>query len=424
MVKAMLNSPTCDANGYSNLFSASDFASLKSVGNNKVAATEANGWLVAADQFLSAYCNNIDPVVRVKLLSTLEVRAVMLVHSKKSDTRKNFATIEAIAREFHEDCKREDPKIPLWNKLPQADTSKEPAANTAAAKGLREIGLSVDGLIDDSLLLEKGFKKGQTIKHAKTGELYTITALDANKKTVTCTPVAEEKSQKVSAKAAQAKKVTVLQINRADLLQGAWVPHNETKPKFFTDIASPIDNFEFKANVVAGIVKNAISLEFMKSSEADCVLQTSPDAKVICTKAKKTGAFKLVGISNCLSICPIAKEVGPSWKVIGRGDDFKVVIKSCSNSVPAGAVSPLVSRPFIAKFWSVRDTFDQAVVNCEYKPKVVEVSYFGKKLNIEVPIMVNSAPIPEEGEVIVLKETPTKEPAEMPPAPKKSRKSK
>lgn len=418
MVKAMLNSPTCDPNGYSNIFSASDFASLKSTGNNKAAATTANDWMVAADQFLAAYGNNIDPVARSKLLNILEVRAVMLVHNKKTDTRKNFATIEEIAREFHEDCKREDPKIPAWNKLPQADTSKGPAANTAAAKGLREIGLSVNGLIDDSLLLEKGFKKDQAIKNAKTGELYTITAFDANKKTVTCTPkVAGERSQKVSAKATQANKATViLQINRADLLQGAWVPHKEIKPKFLTDIASPIDNFEYKANVVAGIVKNAITLEFMKSSEADCVLQTSPDVKVICTKAKKTGAFKLVGISNCLTIYPTGKDVGPSWKVIGRGDDFKVVIKSCSNSVPAS----LAPHAFIAKFWSVRETFDQAVVNCEYKPKVVEVSYFGKKLNIEVPVMVNSAPIPDEGDVIVLKETPTKEPSMQPgPAPKK-----
>ncbi len=417
----MLNSPTCDANGYSNLFCPSDFASLKSTGNNKEAATTANGWMVAAEQFLAAYCNKLDPVVRSKLQNTLEVRAVMLVQGKKTDTRKNFATIEEIAREFYEDCKREDPTMPVWNRLPQASTSKEPAANTGAAKGLREIGLSVDGLIDDSLLLEKGFKKDQTIKHAKTGELYTITAFDANKKTVTCTPkVAEEKSQKVSAKAAQAKKVAAIPINRADLLQGVWVPHKIIKPKFLTDITSPTDNFEYKANVVAGIVKNAITLEFMKSSEADCVLQTSPDVKVICTKAKKTGSLKLVGISNCLTICAIAKDVGPSWKVIGQGDDFKVVIKSCSNSVPAGAVSSLAPRPFIAKFWSVRETFDQAVVNCEYKPKVIEVSYFGKKLNIEVPIMVNSAPIPDEGEVIVLKETPTKEPA-MPPAAKRRR---
>ena len=420
MVKAMLNSPTCDANGYSNLFCPSDFASLKSNGNHKAAATAANDWMVAAEHFLAAYGYNIDPVVRNKLQNTLEVRAVMLVQNKKTDTRRSFATIEEIAREFHEDCKREDPKIPAWNRLPQEHTSKEPAANTVAAKGLREIGLSVDGLIDDSLLLEKGFKKDQTIKHAKTGELCTITALDANKKTVTCTPkVAEEKSQKVSAKAAQAKKVAVIHINRADLLRGAWVLHKEIKPKFLTDIASPIDNFEYKANVVAGIVKNAITLEFMKSSEADCVIQTSPDTKVFCTKAKKIGALKLVGISNCLTICPTAKDVGPSWKVIGRGDDFKNVIKPCSNSVPAGAVSSLAPRPFIAKFWSVRETFDQAVVNCEYKPKLIEVSYFGKKLNIEVPVMVNSASIPDEGEVIVLKETPTKEP-EM-PAPKKRR---
>ena len=85
----MLNSPTSDANGYSNLFTATDFTSLKSAGNNKAAATKANDWMVAADQFLQAYGGGIDALVKTRLLSAFEVRAVMQVHNKRSETRKN-----------------------------------------------------------------------------------------------------------------------------------------------------------------------------------------------------------------------------------------------------------------------------------------------------------------------------------------------
>ena len=413
----MLNSPHCDANGYSNLFSQVDFASLNSMGKNKAAATVVNAWLVAADQFLAAYGSNIDPIVRSKLLSVLEVRAVMLVHGKKSDTRKNYASIEEIAHKFHEDCKREDPKIPAWNKLPVK--AFVAVAITATGKGLRET--SAEGIVDDSLLLEKGFKNDQAIKNAKTGEFYKIIALDANKKTVTCIKEAQAKATKDT----KAKKI---QINRVDLLQGVWTPYKEIKPQFLTVIGNPMDNFDYKASVIAGIVKNAIALEFTKSSEDDCVLQTAPDVKVICTKAvKKVGSFKLVGISNSISVQPTAKDVGSTWKVIGWGDDFKVLIKPCSNSVPTGP-SPSskfsqVHRPVISKFWSVRETFDQAVVNCEFKPKAIDVVYFGTKLSIDIPVIVNTANISDEGDVIVLKaDWQTKEPLSAAP-PQKKRKS-
>ena len=133
----------------------------------------------------------LDPLVRNRLLSHFEVRAVMQVHGKKSETRKNYTSIEEIARAFHEECKREDPKIPTWNKLPVL-TSNEPVATATSGKGLREIG-SGEGIVDDSLILEKGFKIDQAIQNAKSGELYKIIALDANKKTVTCIPMENPK---------------------------------------------------------------------------------------------------------------------------------------------------------------------------------------------------------------------------------------
>jgi hypothetical protein len=102
-----------------------------------------------------------------------------------------------------------------------------------------------------------------------------------------------------------------------------------------------------------------------------------------------------------------------------------VVIRPCSNSIPTGAPSPGAPKPFIAKFWSVRETFDQAVVNCEFKPKAIEVVYFGKKLSIDVPVIVNTASISDEGDVIVLKaDWQTDEPESVAKPAQKKRKSK
>ena len=112
------------------------------------------------------------------------------------------------------------------------------------------------------------------------------------------------------------------------------------------------------------------------------------------------------------------------WKAIGFGDDFKVMIKPCSNTIPTVATAG-APKPFIAKFWSVKESFDQTVVNCEYKPKAIEVVYFGNKLSIDVPVIVNTASISDEDDVIVLKaDWQTDEPESAAKPAQKKRRSK
>ena len=54
MVKAMLNSPTADSNGYCNLFGNADFKSISAMGNNRARASEANAWMLDAEAFFES----------------------------------------------------------------------------------------------------------------------------------------------------------------------------------------------------------------------------------------------------------------------------------------------------------------------------------------------------------------------------------
>ncbi len=206
MVKAMLNSPTADANGYCNLFGNADFKSISAMGNNRARASEANAWMLDAEAFLKAYGHRIEEATSKKLLNSLQVRMVMVVHSKSAPTRANFTKLVDVAREFHRECKNADLRIPEWNKLPAAAPSK--TQSTSVKAGLRETGST----ISDALLAEKGFVLGQVITN-KDGDQYTIVSLDADQKTITCKLVEAGCAGKRTKKTA-----ATITLDRVDLL--------------------------------------------------------------------------------------------------------------------------------------------------------------------------------------------------------------
>ena len=400
IVKAMLTSPTCDANGYSNLLTASDVSSLRSSGSNRVAAAEAHTWIIAAEQFLAAYGTRIDPVAKSKLISSLEVRAAMHIQDKKSDTRASFSSLAEIARQFYVDCKKHDQMLPVWTKLPAVEAVPKASDPKGVKGGLREISGS---MVHDSLLSEKGFTKEQVIYNIASKDKYEIKVLNANMRTVTC------ELYELGPDSDKKKTEKTIEVDRIELLNGStWQHYKVVATVFLTNIADPLANFELKASVLQGLVKNALALEFSKSSESDCTLQTSPDLKVLSSKGiKKEGSFKLVGLTSHVSVYPAGKEVIAAWKCTGEADGFKVYCKS-SNIIPSTSSHPSSSHPrdsFVIKCWCVRATFDQSQVNCVYDTKDVEVTLFGTKVKIGVPMILSTKPIPDECEVVVLKRT-------------------
>ena len=119
LVKAMLTSPTQDANGYSNTFGVQDFASLRAYGSNRAAATEVVKLLTNADEFIAAYGTRISVADSAKAMSIFEIRCAMHVDGKKHEMRANFKSLTAIAADWYMEMKQLDDLLPKWSMLPE-----------------------------------------------------------------------------------------------------------------------------------------------------------------------------------------------------------------------------------------------------------------------------------------------------------------
>lgn len=388
----MLTSPTSDANGYYNLFSATDFANLRNWGPKRTLACEANEWMIAAEAFLSAYGHRLGETTSKKLVNALQVRMVMVVHGKKFETRASFSSLEDVAREFHRECRKADPLISEWTKLPKDSSKGDTKANTAIA--LRETAVASFG---DALLAEKGFVEGQVIVN-ELNDQYKIKTLNADQKTITCTLVEAAPRTKGTV-----KPDTTIHIDRAVLMAGStWQCSDMVKAMFLTDIPSPLDCFELQASIIVGMVKNAMALEFKKSTESACLLQRSPDVKLLAAKKMKEGALKLVALTNHVYCFPVGKVVAPSFRLMGGIDGFCNVYYKGGNSA-IGEQTTSAKDMFISMFFSASETHDQGMVNCMPEEKEEKITVLGRKLVISIPMIVNSKALAEEDEIVSLK---------------------
>ena len=391
-MKAMLTSPGCDANGYSNTFGVTDMASLNATGSNRVLATEAAKLMKEAEAFLRAYAIRFDEPTIQRLLNTLEVRMVMVVHKKTCTTRASFSSLQQVAAAFYADVKEKDNLLPKWNMLTEEATAVADKKSSKIAV-LRETG----DLITESVLAEKGFEVGKQVLCVQSGNIFKLSALNKDETTVTLK--LEEKNEKGKVK-------TPIEVNRTELLFGdKWQPCTENKVIFFDSKLLPDPNvsFDLRASIMSGLIKQTIANEFNKSShDADCKMSISSDApvRVYATKAFKTGTFKLVGLSNNISVAPKDKVTlaTSTSKIIGSGKDWKAHARS-SNSILSGTSKP----EFFACYWAVHSMFDQAVVNCKNVDKTVEITVLGNKYEVQIPILVNTAPIAKDDEIIALK---------------------
>ena len=210
----MLTSPGCDANGYSNTFNASDISSLKAVGSNRAQATEAANLMKEAEVFLAAYGIRLDLPTIQKLLNTLEVRMVMVVHKKTCTTRASFSSLQQVAAAFYADAKEKDNLLPRWDMLTEEATDNKSTSKIAV---LRETG----NLITESILAEKGFEVGKQVLCVESGNIFKLSALNVDETTVTL---------KLEEKLGKGKVKTPIAVDRTELLRGEkWQPSSENK---------------------------------------------------------------------------------------------------------------------------------------------------------------------------------------------------
>lgn len=421
MVKAMLMAPTADTNGYSNLFAVPDFFSLRAGGSNRNKAVEASEWMVAASDFIAAYGSRLDKASVSSLINTLEVRMVMQVHLKTAPTRASFSSLQAIAQDFYVEAKKLDNRLPLWNKLPEGGLVK-PTAQPKRSTTLRETGTSVN----DGLLHEKGFKVDTIIVESETGHTYQIVSLNADEITVSC-KLLRVGTPSTSGKKKVSSPPQKLNIDRVVLLQGEKWSVSLTKEQEFLNPDRLMDSaasFDLRASIMQGAIKNALALEFQKSSEEGCQIQVSPSLQIVALKKFSVRAFKLVGLTNNVQVLHKNKDMLNPAKCIGEGGDWKVYIRSSNESLQKNTTE----GSFFCKYWAVQSTFEQAACNCAYEDKEIEISVVGEKFKIKIPMLHNTKPLSASDEIVALKvsedsvEPPSKKPRVAPKTSSSKRK--
>ena len=400
MVKAMLNSPTCDSLGHSNLFNPSDFTSLGRTGKNRKAAMNANLLMIQAEQFLKAY-SRLDVLQQAALTNKLEVRCVMCVHTKKVENRLNFASLDEIAMAFWEQAKTLDEKLPVWPRIKTLLAASTASASPSTKGCLREVRM--DGSITESQLAQAGFKVGALIKNAKVDKdsVYMIKAIPANASSVLAELLVEEAHGEEDEEEDKEEQEE-LAIDRSELL-AEWSVHVKVKPVFCTSYPCPSDSVELVATIIKGHIANSLKVEFEKSSEDNLTLMTVPRFGVFSKKAFKEGAMKIVGLSTNISVCSSDKEVPGLCLGSCLEGKVKVYIKS-SNSIPKKSSSGILSTPFVAKYWEVSVNADARQTNCEHIKFPITFKVGKSSESLELPMITNTKPLRDEQELVVLKE--------------------
>lgn len=420
MIKCMLTSPTADSSNSCSLFSQSDFNGL-SIAKTKAMISEANTWMTQASLYLAAYAHaSVDEVKKAKLIDTLEVRMVMQVHSKKSPARTSFQSLSHIALEFYNEAKKLDSNLPLWSKLPSSlvnsaavDSKSKKASAATASTRIREVSSCT---VSDESLMERGFKVGGLLKNLKTNDIYEMTSMNSNLKTVTCKLKCDAEEAGKNAGIKKKKKNTtdedtqVLDIDRFDLLDAStWSPYSELKPTFLTTYESPSSHLDFVQSIVAGRVKEVIAQDFSKSSEDFAILQLTPDCTLFAKKTfKGQNSFKLHPLTANIAVHPKVKTMDNSWQKIGKTLELPAGCKlqiGLNVYMKNSTVLPNKAGkdPFVSKFFLAKDTHDQSKTNCKFDMKEHTLKIMDFQVQLTIPYIINSKEIKEEAEIIVLK---------------------
>lgn len=385
IIKAMLTAPSADQGGYSNTFALGDFSSVSVGGRNQAAAEAAAELMQQAESYLAAY-SRMTPGTSSKLLSKLEVRAVMFTHSKKAAQRLSFASLDDIALAFFEEAKKEDEKLPKWSRLSEIKPEKKKSAQV----NLKE--LSIDGNVPDSELEARSFKEGALIKTKGKDDhqYFKIVKIKSNFEGV----VLEE----IGADGIPIKQPAATDIGRGDLMM-KYEAYQVLPRKALTDLPDLCGHAEVLAAVVKGaIVEKMIALQ-TKSSENDITLVMEPKKALFVDKDFNTGAMKLVAFSTGVVFLPAGKAAQVGCMCIGKSEQLNVNIFLRPSNV--------FKEPdlFVAKYFMALNVNDARVANCEVQFHDYSVKFNGETIGFKIPMCVNTKKLTKASEIKLLSTT-------------------
>ena len=263
IIKAMLQSPTADQGGFSDLFSLADLHRLKSREKHLMARVQAADdaieqmltFLKAYGKFSEADCS--------RLSNMMEVRAVMLAWNKKVGTRATYGSQKEVMYSIFLEAKSVYPQLPDMPAL--AEVGRD-AKTAHPASNIVEIGK-----VENNVLASKGFKVGAVI--LKASARFKITCLNADLKHVTMVAYDDRKKQFGT--------ITET-IPRTDL--AAYTVEPPREHVFYTDFPSAAANLTLLKNIIQGAVSQALLKEFLGSSEKHCVVSQLGNTLLVTTK--------------------------------------------------------------------------------------------------------------------------------------------
>ena len=174
VVMAVVKSSICApanmcSHGYSSMFNAADFVTA---GSKLMKIVGASALMAKAREFAGAYAQLTDAESNQRL-SSLDVNIVMLTFAKKSDLRKTYPTLYAIADEFYMQLKTQQAAIgkqlPAWGYLEQLAKSQQGHASRDMRTKVKDtseklqnvgaltIAVQADGSVSAATLANRGF---------------------------------------------------------------------------------------------------------------------------------------------------------------------------------------------------------------------------------------------------------------------------
>lgn len=402
MVKAMLNAPTCDSTGHARLFSTSDFASVQQKGKNCKLAIEACELVQKFETFLQAYMSSaVSDIQKQKLISTMEVRLAMHVFRKTAANRASYSSLVHVAEAAYNEAKALHPHLPKWGVIKGLSAQAEEAS---ASGSIRELNL--DGTISDSILKQKGFTIGK--KLARNDDLHTpfvLRAFHANQETVVLELFLEEGEKEDEEHNEEKQVPETLEISRSSLLK-SWQLYVQAPNIFLTEVQDPTQHCDIITDVVKGAVKQAMTLEFFKSSEQHVFLRTSPQLGVFASKGfTAPGNFKLVCLSSALMVVEKPPVGHSAHHFLGSVGTWQVYARNSLVLPKPGRTS------FVSKFWACQALADQRQANACLDTITVNIKVCKETHEMKIPIITNTTAIKVNDEIICLKAETDDEPA-------------
>ena len=415
MVKALLLAPPNFVdNGVAKLFTQNDYSQLSSTASKlKKLAYEAHHCMTAANTFFDAYVT-INEIDKIKIIGELEVRCVMLAHSKKSTTRaesKSFKHIALAAYQLAaEKMRADDRTIPRWEYINELMTPAQ--GKIASQTAIREF--DSEGTIADVDLQSHGFKVDVT-----------IVKVDVKEQKSTDSPsefvIKDVSDQQVILNGGDG---TEVRIHRSELLN-----HYKLKPidkivsYNFGAYFNPSQTKDMAQDIARGVIKSAIRSLFNASSEqyTQIVKKNNKCSAVVTKDFPRIEMLNIVPLTNSIIIGK--SPPGGQHVVLGSLDCFGIdsehaYAKSMTVWPKDGADAMKAGGSFIVAFWNIEQVSDPQDANCTIVDNAIGCNVMQSKYQINIPLIKNTKPIKKGQELKCYKQKEKVEPIEETPAKK------